>query len=576
MATRQYQFGPFRMDATGPLLFREGLLVPLPPKVADILLILLENFGTTMKKEDLLKRVWPDTFVEEGSLARTISVLRRTLGGHEGEEYIATVPKRGYRFVCHVKEVMNATPAAPDKVTLAVLPFQNLSGDKEQEYFADGLTEEMTTQLARLDPEQLRVTARTSAMTYKGTAKSVAEIGRELGVNYILGGSVRHGSGRVRISAQLVLTREQNNLWANTYEDRVADILKLQSEIARAIAREVDVRLRPPILKRLTRSRSLNAEAHECYFKGRYCWNKRTEDSLQKALEYFQQSVQHDSTYADGYLGLADSLNILGYYNVIPPQEAFPKAKAAAIRALQLDDSLGEAHAILGVVKRDFEWDWSGAENEFKRALELNAGHAESHHWYATLLNMLGRPEPALNAMLDALELDPVSLAVNTDLGRTFYFARQYDRAVKQFEKTMEFDPTFGITYLWLGRVFEEQGLLDKAISHLEKGTSLTGGSAYALAQLAHGYARAGRKNDALEILQQLRELSQRRYVSPYDIAMIHLGLGDHTEAFAALNQAAAERCHWLGYLRVEPQLDALRTDARFADLLSRLGIPAR
>jgi DNA-binding winged helix-turn-helix (wHTH) protein/Flp pilus assembly protein TadD len=375
---------------------------------------------------------------------------------------------------------------------------------------------------------------------------------------------------------QIVLTREQDNPWANTFDERFAVILKLQSEIANAIAREVDVRLRPPNPTRLTRSRSLNPEAHECYFKGRYCWNKRTEDSLQQALEYFQQTVQHDSTYADGYLGLADSLNILGYYNLIPPEEAFPRAKAAAIRALQLDDSLGEAHATLGVVKRDFEWNWPGAEDEFKRAIELNAGHAESHHWYATLLNMLGRTEPALNAMLAALELDPISLAINTDLGRTFYFARQYDRAVKQLKKTMEFDPTFGITYLWLGQVFEQQGLLDEAISHLEKGTSVIGGSAYALAQLAHGYARAGRKNDAQAILQQLRELSQRRYVSPYDIAMIHVGLGDHAEAFAALNQAAEERCHWLGYLRVEPQLDALRTDTRFADLLSRLGIPAR
>jgi len=375
---------------------------------------------------------------------------------------------------------------------------------------------------------------------------------------------------------QTVLSREQNSLWANTFEERFAVILKLQSEITRAIAREVDVRLRPPNLTRPTRSRSLNAEAHECYYKGRYCWNKRTEDSLQQALEYFQQTVQHDSTYADGYLGLADTLNILGYYNVMPPREAFPKAKAAAIRALQLDDSLGEAHATLGVVKRDFQWDWQGAEDEFQRAIELNSGYAESHHWYATLLNMLGRPEQALNAMLAALELDPISLAINTDLGRTFYFARQYDRAIKQFKKTMEFDRTFGITYLWLGRVLEQQGFLDEAISHLEKGTSIIGGSAYARAQLAYGYARAGRKNDALEILQQLRELSQRRYVSPYDIAMIHLGLGDHDEAFAALNQAAAERCHWLGYLRVEPQLDALRADARFADLLSRLGILGR
>jgi TolB-like protein/tetratricopeptide (TPR) repeat protein len=572
MPKPQYEFGSFRLDSSGPLLFRRGEVVSLAPKVADVLLVLLENCGKVVEKEDLLKKVWPDTFVVEGSLARTVSILRKALG--EEQEYIVTVPKRGYRFVAPVKETLVTTAtAAPGKVMLAVLPFQNLSGDKEQEYFADGMTEEMTTQLARLNLEQLRVIARTSAMTYKGTAKSIAEIGRELGVAYILEGSVRHWGDRVRISAQLVSTLEQTHLWAQTYEEGVADILKVQSEIACAIAAEVQVKLTPQERKRITRGRSVNPEAHELYLKGRYVWNRRTEDSLTKALDYFQQALEHDPTYAEGYVGLADSFNILGYFNAMPPREAFPKAKAAAIQALQLDDSLGEAHAALGVIKRDFEWDWMGAEKEFKRALELNAGHAEARNWYATLFNMLGRTEEALIAKTVALELDPLSLSINTDLGRTFYFARQYDRAAEQFRKTMDFDPNFGITYLWLGEVFEQQGLLDKAIPHLEKGVSITGGSSYSLGKLGHGYALAGRKDEAHRILQQLLELSQQKYVSSYDAAMIYVGLGDHDQAFSWLNQAAAERSLWLGYLKVEPQFDPLRSDRRFPDLLSRLGL---
>jgi TolB-like protein/Tfp pilus assembly protein PilF len=572
MPKPQYEFGSSRLDSAGPLLFRRGEVVSLAPKVADVLLVLLENCGKVVEKEDLLKKVWPDTFVVEGSLARTVSILRKALG--EEQEYIVTVPKRGYRFVAPVKETLVTTAtAAPGKVMLAVLPFQNLSGDKEQEYFADGMTEEMTTQLARLNLEQLRVIARTSAMTYKGTAKSIAEIGRELGVAYILEGSVRHWGDRVRISAQLVSTLEQTHLWAQTYEEGVADILKVQSEIACAIAAEVQVKLTPQERKRITRGRSVNPEAHELYLKGRYVWNRRTEDSLTKALDYFQQALEHDPTYAEGYVGLADSFNILGYFNAMPPREAFPKAKAAAIQALQLDDSLGEAHAALGVIKRDFEWDWLGAEKEFKRALELNAGHAEARNWYATLFNMLGRTEEALIAKTVALELDPLSLSINTDLGRTFYFARQYDRAAEQFRKTMDFDPNFGITYLWLGEVFEQQGLLDKAIPHLEKGVSITGGSSYSLGKLGHGYALAGRKDEAHRILQQLLELSQQKYVSSYDAAMIYVGLGDHDQAFSWLNQAAAERSLWLGYLKVEPQFDPLRSDRRFPDLLSRLGL---
>jgi tetratricopeptide (TPR) repeat protein len=307
--------------------------------------------------------------------------------------------------------------------------------------------------------------------------------------------------------------------------------------------------------------------------RARYFWNKRTEESVKKGLSYFHRAIDSDPTYAQGYAGLADSYNILGYYNALPPTEAYPKEKAAALQALELDDSLAEPHATLGVVKRDFEWDWSGAEEEFQKAIELNPGCVEAYHWRSTLLSMLGRHAEALREKNRALAMDPLSVVIRTDLARMFYFARDYDRSLEHYRSALAMDPNFGSAHLWLAHVYQQKRLFQEAIAELATGVRLSGNSMFALAKLGHGYAMAGRCDEAHTALKQLNALSSRRYVSPYDIAMVHVGLQENDEAFSWLQRAFEQRSLWLGYLNVEPQLDPLRSDPRFSDLLSRLGL---
>jgi len=389
----------------------------------------------------------------------------------------------------------------------------------------------------------------------------------------VIEGSVLRSGERVRITAQLIHAVSDQHLWAESYERDFRDILSLQSEIARQVANQVRIILTPEEQARLGSARQINPEAHDWYLRARYYWNKRTEESVKKALSYFLRAVDHDPTYAQGYAGLADCYNILGYYNALPPVEAYPKGKAAALKALELDSFLAEPHAALGVVKRDFEWDWPGAEEEFQRAMELNPGCVEAYHWRSTLLSMLGREAEALLEKKRALAMDPLSVVIRTDLARMFYFARDYDQSLAQYRSALEMDPDFGSAHLWLANVFEQKGLFAEAISELKTGVRLSGDSTFALARLGQGYAMAGQRDEARAVLQQLNASSSQRYVSPYDIAMLHVGLQENDEAFAWLHRAFEQRSLWLGYLKVEPQLDPLRSDSRFLDLLSRLGL---
>ncbi len=456
--------------------------------------------------------------------------------------------------------------------SLAVLPLEDLSGDPAHDYFADGMTEALITDLAKI--KALRVISRTSAMQYKGVRKPVPQIARELNVDAVIEGSVLRSGDRVRITAQLIDAASDQHLWAESYERDFRDILSLQSEIARQIANEVKVTLSPQERARLGRARQVNPETHELYLKGRYHWNKRSEEGGKKALSYFQQAIESDPTYAQGYAGLADSYNILGYYNAISPEDAYPKGKAAALKALALDDSLAEPHAALGVIKRDFEWDWTGAEKEFRRAVELNPGYADAYHWRATLFGMLGRREESLREKARALAIDPLSLIMKTDLARMFYYTRDYDRSLEQYRAALDMDPNFSPTHFGLAHVYQQKGLFEEAISELQTGTRLSGDSTYALAKLGHGYAVAGKIDEARAVLTQLSELSKEKYVSPYDMAIVHVGLKENDQAFAWLEKAFEHRSLWLGYLKVEPQLDPLRTDPRFQELVRRVGLP--
>ena len=454
---------------------------------------------------------------------------------------------------------------------LAVLPLEDLSGDAERDYFADGMTEALITSLAKI--KALRVISRTSAMQYKGVRKSLPQIARELNVDAVIEGSVLRSGERVRIAAQLIQASNDQHLWAESYERDFRDILPLQSEIARAIADQVKIVLTPEERERLGIGRSVDPEAHELYLKARYYWNKRTEESVKKALSYFLRAIDVDPTYAQGYAGLADSYNILGYYNALAPTEAYSKAKAAAFKALELDNSLAEPHAALGVVKRDFEWDWCGAKNEFQRAIELNPGYVESYHWRATLLGMLGQLTEAIHEKNKALTMDPLSVVIRTDLARMFYYHRDYDHALEHYRAALEMDPNHVIAHIWLAQVYEQKGLFEQAIAELESGLRLSGDNTFAQAKLGHGYAMAGRRNEARAVLNQLNALGRQRYVSPYDVAMVHVGLKENEEAFTWLQRAVEQRSLWLGYLNVEPQLDSLRSDRRFQDLLVCVGL---
>jgi len=577
-------FDIFELHIRAGELRKNGVKLRLQGQPLQVLATLLRRAGDLVTREELREEIWSaDTFVDfDHSLHNAIARIREALGDSaETPRYIETLPRRGYRFIEGVNEVKPeaATPplrrgrkSDPREIhAIAVLPLQDLSDEPSHDYFADGMTEALITSLAKI--KALRVISRTSAMQYKGARKTLPQIARELNVDAVIEGSVLRSGERVRITAQLVHAPCDQHLWAESYERDFRDILSLQSEIARHVANEVRIILTPEERARLGSARQVNPEAHEFYLKGRYYWNKRTEESVRKALSFFHRAIDADPTYAQAYAGLADSYNILGYYNTLPPIEAYPKAKAAALKALELDRSLAEPHATLGVVKRDFEWDWSGAEEEFRQAIELNPGCADAYHWHGTLLSMLGRHAEGIREKTRALAIDPLSVVVKTDLARMFYYSRDYDQSLEQYRAALEMDPNFGSAQLWLAHVHQQKGLFEQAISELRTGMCLSSDSTFALAKLGHGYAMAGRRDEAHAVLNQLNASAGQRYVSPYDIAMVHVGLQENDEAFAWLHRAFEQRSLWLGYLNVEPQLDLLRSDKRFQGLLRQVGL---
>jgi TolB-like protein/Tfp pilus assembly protein PilF len=471
-------------------------------------------------------------------------------------------------------EPVKELPAASVRIRLAVLPFENLSGDPSQEYFSDGLTEEMIAQLGGLQPDRLGVIARTTMMRYQGTRKSVERIGRELDVNYLLEGSVRQASQRVRITAQLIKVSDQTHLWAESYERGVEDVLGIQIEVAKRIARSLTVELLPEEHAALVRTSTTSAAAHDAYLRGRYCWNKRSEDNFVKAIEYFQQAVALDPEYAAAYAGLADCYDTVGWYGAMPAAEAYRRAKTAAQRALQINEKLAEAHAALAYGMLFHEWNWPEIEKEYQRALELNPNYVTGHHWYALFLTAMGRFSEAITQMRCALELDPFSPVLNSHLGWIFYFARQNDRAVEQLQKTVEMEPQFAVGRCFLGIAYEGSKKFAAAMKELNAARELSKGHPLAIASLSHVCGLAGKKAEAKRYLEMLKETSQQRHVSPYFFALAYAGMGEKEQVFTWLEKAYVDRSGWLVNMNVEPGLDRVRSDPRFAHLARRVGLP--
>ena len=468
-------------------------------------------------------------------------------------------------------EQRSAPGKRPSVIMLAVLPFKNLSGDESQEYFGDGLTEEMITQLSRLNSERLGVIARTSAMRYKSAAKAIKRIGEELGVSYVLEGSVRRAGGRVRIAAQLVQVSDETHLWAESYERDLGDILKLQSEVAQAIAGEIQVKLTARERRRLAKTGEVSPQAYEDYLKGRHFWNKRTEDGMRRSIELYERAIGRHPEYAEAYAGIADSYVMLACRGMAPAKETFRKAKTAARKALELDCELGDAHGSLAHV-RLHDWDWEGLEKDFQRALELDPAQSIVYYWYGEFLMSLGRPEEAIAITQRAYRLDPLSVVIASSLGMILYLARRYDEAAEVLGRTLEIDPGHFLPHLRMGIVRVQQHRFDEAVSELQRAVTLADRSTETLAALGMAYAAAGQPDEAQAVVSTLEELEGKRYILPYGVAKIHAAAGDKQKAFCWLERAYDQGNADLIELNSEPVFDVLRDDRRCSDLMRRIG----
>jgi TolB-like protein/Flp pilus assembly protein TadD len=452
------------------------------------------------------------------------------------------------------------------------LPFENLSRDPEQEFFSDGLTEEMIARVGKLNRDRLTVVARSSVAKYKGSNLAAKEIGRELNADYLVQGSVRRGSDRVRVTVQLVQAQNQTDLWTESYDRELKDLLAVQDSVVQSIASQIHIALSDEQKTRLASPRQSTPEAYEAYLKGRYYWNKRTAAGMQKAEHYFQQAVDSDPTYAAAYSGLADCNSGLMWHGFKSPAEALPKAYAAARKAVEIDPQSAEAHASLGLVL-SHRWDWAGAEAEFRRALELDPQYANAHHWYGDFLSIKSRHDEALAEARRGLELDPLNLMISTWVGLRYYMAHNYSAAIEQNRNSVELDSNFAAAHLLLGEDYVQAGLHREGVSELKRAASLSGGSPLYTAQVAVALAVAGRKGEALQIAHELETASRKSYVSPYGLAQIYAALNNNENTFKWLQAAYSDHAVWMGYLAVDPIFDRYRSDQRFQELLRRIDL---
>jgi TolB-like protein/DNA-binding winged helix-turn-helix (wHTH) protein/Tfp pilus assembly protein PilF len=623
---RLYEFGPFRMDPAERKLLRGNEIVPLTPKTFDTLHLLVRNSGHLMEKDDLIRMLWPDSFVEEGSLSNNIFLLRKALG--EDPAFIETVPRRGYRFVGAVRQFPGATTTTlPEKApeagapgsasllakarwpwrsrtalgivaaallgslvaagwfyrgsglggetidSVAVLPFVNASADPNTEYLSDGVTENLINSLSQLP--HLKVMSRDASFRYKGKETDAQTVGRDLGVRAVFKGRVTQRGDSLTIGTELIDARDNSHIWGQQYTRKPSDIFGLQDEIVRAMTTALRLRLTGEDEKRLARSYTPNPEAYQDYLRGRYFWQK-TGLGLNKGVEYFQRAIAKDPKYALAYDGLGDCYISLAVFGFSSPKEALPKAKEAVLRSLELDGTLAEAHTSLARIKAEYDWDWSGGEREFQRAIELNPGYAIAYQWYGSVLSTEGRPEEAIANYRRALELDPLSPIINGVLGQALYYTRQYDQAIQQLQKTLELDPDLFFARAYLALAYRQKSKNEEAIAEFEKLLVTSHGHAWALADLGYAYATAGKGPEAQRMLDQLnQQLSRQKFVAADAMAHIYVGLGEKGKAFEWLEKGYERRSLGLGGvgLRVDPLWDPLRSDPRFEDLLRRMNL---
>ena len=512
-----------------------------------------------------LSKVLPGTSARKGgrrpALAlATMLVLVLALAGGLGFRYL----RRPSVVTAHPKQI----------TSIVVLPLENLSADKDQAYFADGMTDELIANLAKI--RSLRVISRTSAMSYKGTHKTLSEIARDLNVDAVVEGTVLRSGDRVRITAELVQVATDRHLWADTYESPFGDVLTLQSRVASAIVNEIRINLTPEEQQRLASARPISPGSYEDYLKGRFYWNKRSEEGLTKAIEYFQLATQKDPHSALAFAGLADCYSIIGSAIVgsVSSQAVAPKARAAALKALELDNSLAEAQTSLATVQFNYDWNWPAASGGFQRAIELNPSYATAYQRYSLYLMAMGRTQESLAQMNRARELDPLSISMSFSLGWRLYMAHQYDQAIGQLRNTLEMDPNFALPRMVLGQAYEQKGMVPQAIAELRKAAAISGDSPPMLGSLGHAFGVTGNKAEADKILGQLLEQSKKQYVSPFYVSIVYAGLHENEKAMDWLEKAYEDRSNAIIFVKVDPDFDGLRSNPRFQALLRRLALP--
>jgi TolB-like protein/Flp pilus assembly protein TadD len=561
------RFGVFEADFRAGELRKRGVKIKLQEQPLQILQMLLQHPGEVVTRDELRQKIWPaDTFVDfEQGLYNAVKRLRDALkDSTEQPRFIETLSRHGYRFIGTIEVCRRKIES------LAVLPLENLSRDPEQEYFAEGLTEELITTLAKIGG--LRVLSRTSVMVYKGARKPLSEIAGELGVDAIVEGTVLRANDRVRVTARLISTPGETHLWAESYERDLRDVLALQAEVAQAIASEIRIKLTPVDQARLGTVHRVHPQAYQAYLKGRYHWNQRPAE-VAEAIRCFQEAIAKDSTYVAAYAGLSDCLSSFGAWGLVPLSESSVKAKALAQKALEMDHGSAEAHAALAFATM-YHYDFLTAEKEFERAIELDPRCSPAHLRFGWYLSVMNRYEEAFTELQRALRLDPLSSIINAFLGFLYFYARRYDHAIEQCQKTLEMDPNYGPAQAFLGWAYSRKSLHEPAISALKKACHFWPGSS-PIGMLGEAYAAAGLRDEAHKVLEQLDRLSKQRYVTPYVVSRIYLTLGQEEEAFHWLEIAYQQRAEWMVLLKVDPCLDGLRPDPRFQDLMRRMNFPA-
>lgn len=641
---RLYEFGGFHIDTRDRLLQRGGSVVPLKPKVLETLLVLIRRRGEVLEKDELIRELWPDTFVEEGNLTQNIYELRRALGeSSAAPTFIETVPRRGYRFIAEVKETVDERPAREIEITprterpqgaadiipraakdeaqespappsirrsgfkrrilavslfsvcllsiaavywqfraarghavasqpvrsIAVLPFKALSPESDDDLLGAGMADALITRLSNV--KNLTVLPTGSVLGYAGRELDPRAAGRALGVDSVLDGKVQRGGDSIRVTVQLVRVADGASLWARQFDEKFTDVFAVQDAISEQVARALTLRLNDEERGRLRKHYTEDVEAYQAYITGRYFWNKRTVEGYRKGIEQFQQAISRDPNYALAYAGLADCYLRLNERGLPPAEGGVARAKAAVARALEIDDSLAEAHATLGFIKFRFDWDFPGTDREFRRAIELDPGYAMAHQWYAFYLLATDHSSEALAELRRARELDPLSLNVGSGFGSYYFFTRQYDEAIEQLRKTLEMDPTFAEARWTLGLAYEQKGMTEQALEEFRGLSSSSESNTGINAALGHLYAVTGNSSEARRTLDRLRVVSKQRYVSPYDLAVIYAGLGENEQALTSLEKAYNDHSLRPVWLEFDPRLDGLRGDPRYVNLVRRV-----